>query len=358
MADTTQAQPGRGWKIDKAWAAIGLIPVLLAVVAPAEVVPMLRFALGAIGHTGIFILFAVAAVAYMKATGAESLLARAFEGREGRMIVLAALMGGLSPFCSCEVIPFIAAMLALGAPLSAVMAFWLASPLMDPAMFLITAGTLGVDFAIAKTVAAVGLGLGGGLFVRSLSSSPLFADPLKNAPVKSCCSSKPEPAASTCGSGSDGCGGAEAFEGRPVWAFWREADRRETFGKAALDNILFLGKWLLLAYMIEALMLRYIPAEMVAEVLGGTGIGPILLGALVGAPAYLNGYAAVPMVAGLLEQGMSPGAAMSFVIAGGVSCIPAAIAVWALVRPRVFAAYLGLAVVGSILAGLGWNLIA
>jgi uncharacterized membrane protein YraQ (UPF0718 family) len=110
--------------------------------------------------------------------------------------------------------------------------------------------------------------------------------------------------------------------------------------------------------MIEALMLRYIPAEMVAQVLGGTGIGPILLGAIVGAPAYLNGYAAVPMVAGLLEQGMSPGAAMSFVIAGGVSCIPAAIAVWALVKPRVFAAYLGLAVVGSIIAGLGWNLVA
>lgn len=105
-------------------------------------------------------------------------------------------------------------------------------------------------------------------------------------------------------------------------------------------------------------MLRYIPANLVAQVLGGTGIGPILLGAIVGAPAYLNGYAAVPMVAALLEQGMSNGAAMSFVIAGGVSCIPAAIAVWALVKPRVFAAYLGIAVVGAVLAGIGWSAIA
>ena len=64
-----------------------------------------------------------------------------------------------------------------------------------------------------------------------------------------------------------------------------------------------------------------------------------MLGALVGAPAYLNGYAAVPLIDALLTQGMAPGAAMSFVIAGGVSCIPAAIAVWALVKPRVFAAY-------------------
>jgi uncharacterized membrane protein YraQ (UPF0718 family) len=55
---------------------------------------------------------------------------------------------------------------------------------------------------------------------------------------------------------------------------------------------------------------------------------------------------------------MSDGAAMAFVIAGGVSCIPAAVAVWALVKPRVFAAYLGLAFFGAILAGLVWSAIA
>ena len=55
---------------------------------------------------------------------------------------------------------------------------------------------------------------------------------------------------------------------------------------------------------------------------------------------------------------MSNGAAMSFVIAGGVSCIPAAIAVWALVKRRVFAAYLCIALAGSVLAGIAWSLIA
>jgi len=74
--------------------------------------------------------------------------------------------------------------------------------------------------------------------------------------------------------------------------------------------------------------------------------------------AYLNGYAAVGLLGGLIEQGMAQGAAMAFVLAGGVSCIPAAIAVWALVKPRVFAAYLGIAFVGSIIAGLTWNVIA
>jgi uncharacterized membrane protein YraQ (UPF0718 family) len=148
------------------------------------------------------------------------------------------------------------------------------------------------------------------------------------------------------------------FSGKPVWAFWTEAERRDSFRDTALENAVFLLKWLTLAYVIEALMIHYVPADWIASVLGGNGIGPILLGALVGAPAYLNGYAAVPLVDALLEQGMSNGAAMSFVIAGGVSCIPAAIAVWALVKPRVFAAYLGYAVLGAVLAGLTWGAIA
>ncbi|SMX31447.1 permease [Actibacterium lipolyticum] len=342
-ASLTPARLPALWRrTDKAWLAILLIPVAIAIFDMAQLWPTLTFAAGAIAHTGVFIVFAVLAVGYLKATGAEALLAKAFEGRETRMILLAAAMGGLSPFCSCEVIPFIAAMLAVGAPLSAVMAFWLASPLMDPAMFLVTSGTLGFDFAIAKTLAAVGIGLFGGLSTSALSRTAIFSDPLK--PQKSSC-------------GSCGCG-PSPFSGKPVWAFWKEDSRRKTFRTTVIENAMFLGKWLLLAYMIEALMLHYVPAELIANVLGGDGLRPILLGALVGAPAYLNGFAAVPLVDSLLQQGMSDGAAMSFVLAGGVSCIPAAIAVWALVKPKVFAAYIGFAMIGAIIAGVIWSVAA
>ncbi len=340
MADTTS--PARSFpKISKAWAASVLILIAVALFDAAKFWPTVEFASKALLNTAPFILFAVLAVAYLKATGAETLLAKAFEGREVRMIGLAALLGGLSPFCSCEVIPFIAALLAVGAPLSAVMAFWLASPLMDPAMFLITAGTLGWEFAIAKTIAAIGLGLLGGFGTRAFANSAVFRDPLREKPQVGGC-----------------CGVKAPFQGKPVWRFWTDQERREVFRDAGLENALFLLKWLTLAYIIEALMIAYVPAEMIAGVLGGTGIMPIMLGAIVGAPAYLNGYAAVPLVDALLNQGMATGAAMSFVIAGGVSSIPAAIAVWALVKPRVFAAYLGYAMLGAMIAGLTWGAIA
>ena len=341
MAEITTSPTRRLPPVSKVWLFSAGLLALVALFDWPQFGDTLRFAAAALAGTAPFILFAVLAVAYMKATGAETLLAKAFEGPQTRMILLAALLGGLSPFCSCEVIPFIAALLALGAPLAAVMAFWLASPLMDPAMFLITAGTLGWDFAIAKTVAAVGLGLLGGFGTRALATSPVFRDPLREKPQVGGC-----------------CGVKKPFQGKPLWRFWQERERVATFRDSGLENALFLLKWLTLAYVIEALMVNYVPAEMIAGVLGGTGLLPILMGALVGAPAYLNGYAAVPLVDALLAQGMAPGAAMSFVIAGGVSSIPAAIAVWALVKPRVFAAYLGWALLGAMLAGLAWTAIA
>ncbi|MEO1238750.1 MAG: permease [Pseudomonadota bacterium] len=343
MSDTPTTQRAAPfWQnIDPVWTLVVLIPVMAFALAPDVGEELLGFAVGALVGTLPFIAFAVLAVAYLKASGAEGVVARAFQGPETRMIFVAALVGGLAPFCSCEVIPFIAALLALGAPLSAVMAFWISSPLMDPAMFLITAGTLGVPFAVAKTAAAVGMGLLSGLAVMAFRRTAYFASPLKAQTQKSCCGCGPNP-----------------FDGTPKWAFWGDAARVSVFAETAKENGLFLLKWLSLAYLIEAMMVRWVPAEWVAGVLGGDGLSPILLGALVGAPAYLNGYAAVPLIDALLAQGMAPGAAMSFVLAGGASSIPAAMAVWALVRPRIFAVYIALAMVGAILAGLVWAVIA
>ena len=122
-----------------------------------------------------------------------------------------------------------------------------------------------------------------------------------------------------------------------------------------MANAAFLIKWLALAYVLEAALIMYVPSEIIAGLVGGDGILPIIAAALVGMPAYLNSYVAPPLLAGLTEQGMSMGAAMAFMIAGGVSCIPAMAAVWSLVKPRVFVAYVGLGLVGAVLAGVAFQ---
>lgn len=329
-------------RVDWVWLSIPLALFLIALFAPDDVEGVAGKMISAFISTAPFIIFAISATAYLRAANAEGVVARAFTGAPVRMIVLASLAGGLSPFCSCEVIPFIAALLAMGAPLSAVMAFWLASPLMDPPMFAITTGALGLEFAIAKTAAAVGFGLMGGFGVLALGGTRIFADPLRPDGI----AAKRQ---SSC------CGSSNPFDEKPVWAFWREAPRVRLFKDAWLENGLFLGKWLMLAYLLEAVMIRWVPADWIGSFLGGDGIGAILLASVLGAPAYLNGYAAAPLAAALIEQGMNPGAAMAFLLAGGVTSIPAAVAVFSLVRFKVFAAYLSFALIGAVAAGLAYT---
>lgn len=80
------------------------------------------------------------------------------------------------------------------------------------------------------------------------------------------------------------------------------------------------------------------------------GTFAIPLASAVGIPAYMNGYAAIPLISGLMVMGMTPGAAMAFITSGAVSSIPAALAVYALVRKPVFALYVILGLSDSMLA--------
>lgn len=342
MSDVLQVTGKRAieWKawLGTPWTIVVLVPIAVLILDPANIEVVTIFAAKAFASTLPYIGFAVLLIAWLKAAGAESVIAHAFKGRENRMIVLAALFGGLAPFCSCQVIPFIAGLLAVGVPLGPVMAFWLSSPLIDPPTLLITAAALGWSFAIGKAVAAVALGLLGGFVVKAMMARGAFADPMLPRSTGGCCRKK------------------SPFQGQPVWRFWNDGDRRETFRGELTGNALFLAKWLALAYVLEALLVTYVPAELIASAVGGDGLMPIVISALVGVPAYLNSYLAPPLLAGLTEQGMSPGAAMAFMIAGAVSSVPAMAAVWSLVKRGVFATYFLLGLTGAILSGIIFQL--
>ena len=346
MTDAAAPRPSllrTAWKGHGVWLASAAILLVLALFDAPQAARSGAFAAEALLGTAPYLILSIVIAAWAGATGADNLIARAFTGAPLAMVLVGALAGGLSPFCSCGVIPLIAALLAMGVPLSAVMAFWLASPIMDPSMFVLTAGVLDLEFAVAKTLAAIGLGIAGGLVVHALSHGGALAQPLRE------------------GVGNGGCGGSKVRAPKPVaWRFWQEPERRTKFARVSVDTTLFLAKWLTLAFLLESLMLAWVPAETVTAALGGTGLMPILTATLVGVPAYLNGYAALPLVGGLIEQGMAPGAGLAFLVAGGVTSIPAAMAVWALARPPVFALYIALSLSGAFVTGLlfqAWQLV-
>lgn len=186
-----------------------------------------------------------------------------------------------------------------------------------------------------KTLAAVALGVFGGIITHLLVSRGLINDALRAAAPSGCCA--PRPAAA-----------------RRNWNVLADSAARGAFVSGAVSNGWFLLRWMVIAFLLESLMVAYLPAEKVVALLGNNA-GAIPLAVLLGVPSYLNSYGAIPLIRGLMDLGMNPAVALAFLIGGAVTSIPAATAVWALVRPRVFALYLGMAFFGALGAGYAYS---
>lgn len=321
-------------RIDRVVLVFAAILAALTLLVPKQAGRSLLFTGDALLFIAPFIAVSVLVAAYAKASGLDRQIASAFAGGPWRAVVLAAAFGALSPFCSCGVIPLIAGLLAAGVPLAPVMAFWLASPLMDPEMFILMLPVFGPEFTLAKLVAAFGTGLAAGAVTHLLAGTSVLADPLR-----------PETA------GCGGCGAQVSPAAAPVVPkFWREAERLGIFVREGRSNGWFLCKWLTLAFLLESLMIAYIPADLIGLAVGGDNWWAIPASVIVGVPAYLNGYAAIPTVSALIDMGMQPAAGLGFMISGGATSIPAAMAVFALVRAPVFLMYVAWAFCGAFVA--------
>ncbi|GGL32446.1 permease [Phycicoccus endophyticus] len=266
-------------------------------------------------------------------------------------VVLSAAVGALSPFCSFTVIPLVARLLRAGVPLSVIMAFWVASPAMDPEIFALSAAALGTDVATARLLGAVALSVGAGFLVLVAERRGRLRDVLVRSSEGAATGRPPL----TPGTGCAASSAAPPDDARPWPVVLRTNARAIDGGRFARDvvrDLTGLGRWLLLAVLAQAVIVRHVPQEWVTSSLGTTAWWAVPLAALVGVPLYLNGVGAIPVAAGLLSHGMTAGAAVTFLLAGAVTTVPAMVAVRAVVRWRAFAVYLGVGLVGSTLVGL------
>jgi uncharacterized protein len=104
----------------------------------------------------------------------DGAIRRALDARIGFAVLLATAVGAFSPFCSCTVVPLVAGLLVAGVPLAPVMAFWVASPTMDPEIFALSVGMLGWPLAVARLLTTLALSLGVGYLTLMLVRSGLL----------------------------------------------------------------------------------------------------------------------------------------------------------------------------------------
>jgi hypothetical protein len=275
-------------------------------------------------------------------SGASAYIGRALKARPLVAVLLATAVGAFSPFCSCGVIPVVAALLIGGVPLAPVMSFWIASPSMDPEIFFLSVSMIGWDLAVWRLGATLLMSLGAGYLTHFLITRDLLGRPIIMRPVKSySATATPKGEKQSCQAQSDS--NKSLFTARLLTETW----------KATWLVIKFMS----LAFLLQAIIKLYLPSVWITSLLGSQNSWAIPAAATLGVPTYTGNLMALPMISGLLNQGMDPAAALAFLISGPATTLPAMAAVWGIVNRRVFIIYVLTALIGGLLSGYAYKLI-
>ena len=325
----------------KIWIAIAVAVLALAALDPAAARDTALFVLNGFVHVAPLVAIGITLAAWILASGASDRVAAIFQGRTVQTVIAATVVGAISPVCGVTVLPLMAGLLSAGVPLAPVMAFWLASPITGPELLSVTAATLGWQFMLGKAAAAIFLGLVGGAVTAIFAGREWARSPLRRNGL-----------AKALSGGCAPCGDSEAaFEPR----IWRDPARRARFVREALSIIRLMLIVLTPAFAAEYWLNALLQPDALASYVGRDNPFAIPLTVLIGAPAYVDGYAALPLTRALMDHGMSAGAAMAFLVSGGVVSIWGAMAIFPVIRFKPFLLYLVLAIVLSMLSGWGFG---
>ena len=257
-------------------------------------------------------------------------------------ISLAVFLGVFSPLCACGVLPIVIPLAVSGVPIPPLMALLATSPLMSPDAFSITWAGLGPVMAWAKLASAVGMGAMVGSVTLLFEKRSNFSDGIV----------KIRPVHLEDGSLAPAYDIACAHDITLPTMVIRERDNRALFFMdRARDTAMFMGKFLLIAIALQVIMEMFLPMEFVRVLAGRSDASSLLAAAFIAAPLPAHQVPVVPILKGLIDLGMDRGAAVTFLVAGPVTSIPALVVLWRVFHRRLFWLYLALCLSGAVVSG-------
>ena len=247
-------------------------------------------------------------------------------GKPGlRSVITASLVGVPLPLCSCGVIPVSASIRRHGASRAATTSFLLSTPQTGVDSIAVTYAMLGPVFAVLRPLAALATGILGGVLVQLFGSGD-ETGPAQQAESVGC---------------ADACCQGDQARGPMARAL--------AYGFITLPRDI--GGALVIGILIAGAMAALIPPGQLHAYVGG-GIASILLLMVLGVPLYVCATASVPIAAGLIHMGASPGAALAFLIAGPATNAAALTTIWKVLGRRTAILYL----VTVAASAIGWGL--
>jgi uncharacterized membrane protein YraQ (UPF0718 family) len=261
-----------------------------------------------------------------------------------RSVFNAAIIGIPIPLCSCGVLPTALSLKKQGANTGATTAFLISTPESGVDSILLTYGLMGSLMAIARPIAGFIIAFCAGALENFFAAHFTPKETLSAKKViGDCCKNASHPTQTDSG---------VAIAPHSRKTLWQNL--KEGLSYAYIDLLGDIAKWFLVGIGLAGLISHFIPAESVSQYLSG-GLSSMLLMLMVGIPLYICASASTPIAAALVLKGMSPGAALVFLIAGPATNIASVVVLAKELGVRATAIYLLSSIVFSLVLGSALN---
>lgn len=243
---------------------------------------------------------------------------------------LAALLGTVTPFCSCSSIPLFIGFTSAGLPLGVTFSFLISSPMVDLGSLVLLTSIFGFKTALAYVILGLIIAILGGSLIERLGLEDQIEDFIRRVP-----------------------GGIE------VEVQEQTRGQRLSYAKAQMkDTFLRVFPYILLGVGIGAFIHNWIPEAWIDRILGGDNPLGVILATLVGIPMYADIFGTIPIAEALLSKGALLGTVLAFMMGVTTLSLPSMIMLRKAIKPKLLAIFIAISTLGIIVVGYVFNLFA
>ena len=247
--------------------------------------------------------------------------------------IISALLGTVTPFCSCSSIPLFMGFSRAGLPLGVTFSFLISSPMVDLGSLVLLMSIFGTKVAVAYVILGLMIAVIGGTIIEKLHMEQQVASFIR---ASSCC----------------GTSGTSNTTAQP------QLSVRERLGYARAQMTSTCQKvfvYILIGVAIGALIHNWIPADFVSKILGRDNPLGVVLATILGTPMYADIFGTIPIAEALLGKGAQLGTILAFMMAVTTLSLPSLIMLRQALKPKLLALFIGICVSGIIIVGYAFN---
>ena len=242
--------------------------------------------------------------------------------------IIAALLGTVTPFCSCSSIPLFMGFTSAGLPLGVTFSFLISSPMVDLGSLVLLMSIFGWEIAVLYVALGLVIAVAGGRIIEKLRLENQVHDFIHNASVIDVPREE-----------------------------LRFKDRIKYAREQVLATVKKVAPYILLGVGIGAVIHNWIPGNIIVSLLGSKNPFGVVLATIVGIPIYADLFGTIPIAEALLAKGALLGVVLSFMMAVTTLSLPSLILLKKAVKPRLLGIFIGICTAGIIIMGYLFNAI-